>query len=666
MKSMARFVLVGLLTALALPALALPKYVKWTAKLAQTDARAGEGAQIVLTANIVKPWHIYSLTQPDGGPTRTTIKILSGGVRAVGNPVQPAPHREREPALNIVSESFDGTPSFGIPVTIDKNAKGKQTVKLQVRFMACASSCIPAAKEEVEITFNVAAGKARPNRLKPVATLPKAQARGYNSELGGYIVLVGDPQDSPAPLHSFQSSGVPNNQTQDELSQAKSKGFLSFIGYSIGAGLLALLTPCVFPMIPITVSYFTKRKAGQRGGGVMGAASYSFGIISTFTFLGVAVSALFGAQKISQLGTNPYLNLGFAILFIALALNLMGFYEIALPSGLANKAQSASSQRGGYLQPYLMGLTFTLTSFTCTAPYVGTLLASGAKEGYIYPIIGMFAFSSAFAAPFFFLAVFPQKLAALPKSGSWLVTVKAYMGFMELAAAMKFLSNADMVWSGHWLSRPVFIAVWALVTTIAGLHLLGLLRLPHDSEGDKIGAVRRLAGVGTLGVALYLFAAMLGADLRWFEAFPPPPEYTGRWEKAKQQTAQTAQQEVWLESYEEAVKLAKAQNKTLFIDFTGVTCVNCRLMERNVFPKPEVKGELNNYILVRLYTDRDSPQDEKNKAFQEKLTNSVALPTYVAISPDNRVLGVRQGLQEEKKFVEFLKKPEGTALVAMR
>ena len=175
MKSIARLVLVGLLAALALPALALPKYVKWTAKLAQTDARAGEGAQIVLTANIVKPWHIYSLTQPDGGPVRTTVKILSGGVKAVGNPVQPTPHKEQDPAFNMVSESFDGTPSFGIPIVIDKNAKGKQTIKLQVRFMTCnASSCIPPAKEEVEITFNIAAGKARPNRMKPVATLPKS------------------------------------------------------------------------------------------------------------------------------------------------------------------------------------------------------------------------------------------------------------------------------------------------------------------------------------------------------------------------------------------------------------------------------------------------------------------------------------------------------------
>ena len=663
MKSIARLALIGLLAALALPALALPKYVKWTAKLAQTDPRAGEGTQIVLTANIAKTWHIYSLTQPDGGPTRTTLKILSGAVKAVGNPVQPTPHKEKDSILKIDLESFDGTVAFGIPVTIDKSAKGKQAVKLQVRFMACASSCIPAAKEEVEITFNVAEGKARPNRLKPVTTLPKAQARGYNSELGGYIVLIGSPQDNPAPLTSTETPSSPNNQTQDEIAQAKSKGLLSFLGISITAGLLALLTPCVFPMIPITVSYFTKRKAGQRGGGVKGALAYCFGIVSTFTFLGVAVSVIFGAQKLSQLGTNPYVNLGFAILFIVLALNLMGFYEIALPSGLANKAQSASSQKGGYLQPYLMGFTFTLTSFTCTAPYVGTLLASGAKGGYLYPMVGMLAFSTAFAAPFFLLAVFPQKLAALPKSGSWLVTVKAYMGFMELAAAMKFLSNADMVWSGHWLSRPVFIAVWALVTTIAGLHLLGLLRLPHDSEGDKIGVIRRLTGVGTLGVALYLFAAMLGADLHWFEAFPPPPEYAGRWEKAK---PPTSQQEVWFESYEEAVKLAKAQNKPLFIDFTGVTCVNCRLMERNVFPKPEVKAEMNNYILVRLWTDRESAQDEKNKAFQEKLTQSVALPTYVVVTPEGKPLGVRQGLQKESSFVEFLKKPEGSSLVTTR
>lgn len=657
MKSIARLALIGLLAAMAFPASALPKYVKWTAKLAQTDARAGEGAQIVLTATVASSWHIYSMTQPEGGPVRTTVKILSGSVKAVGNPVQPTPHKEKDPAFNMVSESFEGTVAFGVPVAINKDAKGKQTVKLQVRYMVCnASTCIPATKEEIEVVFNVAPGKARPNRTKPVTTLPKAQARGYNSELGGYIVLVGGPQDNPAPLTPPVSS---NNQTQDELAQAKSKGFLPFIGYSIAAGLLALLTPCVFPMIPITVSYFTKRKAGQRGGGVKGALSYCFGIISTFTLLGVAVSAVFGAQKLSQLGVNPYLNLSFAVLFIILAFNLMGFYEIIIPAGLANKAHAASSQKGGYLQPYLMGLTFTLTSFTCTTPYVGTLLASGASQGYLYPVIGMLAFSTAFAAPFFLLAVFPQRLAALPKSGSWLVTVKAFMGFLEIAAAMKFLSNADMVWSGHWITRPVFLAVWALVATIAGLHLLGALRLPHDSEGEKIGVLRKLIGVQTLGVALYLFAAMLGAKLGWFEAFPPPPEYAGRWEKKKAS-------EVWLENYEEAARLAKEQNRPLFIDFTGVTCVNCRLMERNVFPKPEVKEELGNYILVRLWTDRDNPQDDKNRALQEKLTNSVALPTYVVVDASGKTLGVRQGLQEEKKFVEFLKKPQGASLVATR
>ncbi len=665
MKALAKMMLVALLIWGASPANALPKYIKWAAKLVPGDARAGEGAQIVLTATIQKPWHLYSLTQPEGGPVRTTIKLLSGSVTLVGSPVQPAPHKENDTALKITTETFEGTVSFGVPVTLAKTAKGKQTVKLQVRSQICnASTCMPPEKEEVVVTFTVSAGATRSNRTKPVTTVPgKQKAERLPSLFEGNLILAGGPQDKPAPPPPSSNN---NNTTQNEIEQSLSRGIFSFLFLSLGAGLLALLTPCVFPMIPITVSYFTKRKAGQRGGGVLGAVAYCFGIISTFTILGIAVTAIFGAQKLSALGTNPYVNMGFAVLFIVLALNLLGAYEIMVPSGLANKVHSSSTQKGGYLQPYLMGLAFTMTSFTCTAPYVGTLLASATKLGYFYPTLGMLTFSTAFAAPFFVLAIFPQRLAAMPKSGSWLVTVKAYMGFIELAAALKFLSNADMVWSAGFINRSAFLAVWAVIFVIAGFYLLGALRLPHDNPKDKIGLGRRGLGLATVGVSIYLFAAMLGAGLKWFEAFPPPPEYKGRWEaNSTVASANPASGEVvWLQSYDEAVKLAKAQNKPLFVDFTGVTCVNCRLMERDVFPKAEVQRELSQYITVRLYTDRDNEQDEKNKALQEKLTESVALPTYVILSAEGNKHGVRQGLQPTESFTSFLKEGRGQAVTS--
>jgi thiol:disulfide interchange protein DsbD len=666
MKQLAKLLLVALVIMGALPASAAPKYVKWTAKFIPSDARAGEGGQIVLTASIQKPWHMYSLTQPDGGPIRTTIKLLSGAVVLSGAGVQPTPHKEQDPAFKITSETFEGTVSFGVPLTLKKEAKGSQTVKLQVRYQVCnASTCMPPEKEEISVTFKVTAGAARANRTKPVTKVPatqKAEAQPFLWE--GNITLAGDPQTQSAPPASTPTT---TNSTQDEIEKAKSQGILKFILISMGAGFLALLTPCVFPMIPITVSYFTKRKAGQRGGGVPGALAYSGGIVSTFTLLGIAVTSIFGAQKLSQLGTNPYVNLGFAVLFMVLALNLLGMYEIAVPAGLANKVHTASTQKGGYLQPYLMGLAFTMTSFTCTAPYVGTLLASATQGGYFYPTLGMLAFSTAFAAPFFLLAIFPQRLASMPKSGSWLVTVKAYMGFLEIAAAMKFLSNADLVWTARLINRPVFLASWMVIMVIAGLYMIGGLRLPHDNPEDKIGIGRKVVGVGTLAVAGYLFAAMLGANLGWFEAFPPPPDYAGRWE-AKQAVVQKPGEQkeaVWLEDYEKAVQLAKEQNKPLFIDFTGVTCVNCRLMERDVFPKPEVQEEFKQYVLVRLWTDRDNPQDEKNKALQEKLTNSVALPTYVSIGTDGKT-SITAGLQSVPKFSEFLKIGRGQQVTTLQ
>ena len=491
----------------------------------------------------------------------------------------------------------------------------------------------------------------------------------------GSLILIGGQSDSASgsdtgPSDLVRSGGMhppqQTDQTVQDIARAKKGGLLPFLLLSFGSGLLALLTPCVFPIIPITVSYFTKRKAGERGGGIGGASAYCLGIITTFTIIGVGVTAIFGGDRLSRIATNPYVNVGFALLFIVLALNLMGLFEIPVPAGLANRAQSSGAKRSGYVQPFLLGLAFSLTTFTCTTAYVGTLLATAAKGGKLYPVLGMLGFSTAFALPFFLLALFPSALSKLPKSGSWMVTLKGFMGLLELAAALKFLSNADLVWGRGVLTRPVFLVIWAAIGVAAGLYLLGIVHLPKD-DGARIGPKRRAIGVATALVGLYCLAAVKGAPLGWFEAFPPPSPYPYSVIRATAQDLSNAARRtskadgplVWTHDYNAALQQAKAEGRPLLINFTGVTCVNCRLMEKNVFPQAPVVKELRNYVLVELYTDRGTPADDKNQALEEKLAHTVALPAYLVVSPEGKTVSVAQGQQPAADFVTFLKKGRG-------
>jgi len=307
----------------------------------------------------------------------------------------------------------------------------------------------------------------------------------------------------------------------------------------------------------------------------------------------------------------------------------------------------SGTRKGGLIGPILMGLTFSLTTFTCTVPFVGTLMVAAAKGSWGYPIAGMLAFSFAFAVPFFFLALFPQYLANLPKSGSWLTAVKAYMGFLELAAALKFISNAELIWLLGWLTRPVFLAIWFGIFAVGGLYLLGWLLLPHGAEGMKVGPVRRILGVATLAVAVYWLAAIQGAPMGQFSGFLPPDPYPGR-------SSATAKIQFGSD-LDKALAQAKDERKGVFVNFTGYTCTNCRVMEGEVFPKPEIAKRINGFVPTELYTDSGKPDDNANAALREKLTGVSTNPTYVILAPDKTVLKVFQGLEvSDKDFVEFL------------
>ncbi|MGA1198164.1 MAG: protein-disulfide reductase DsbD family protein, partial [Candidatus Latescibacterota bacterium] len=422
-------------------------------------------------------------------------------------------------------------------------------------------------------------------------------------------------------------------------------------------GLLALLTPCVFPMIPITVSFFTKQESQSRGESIAKSLAYCGGIIFTFTGLGLILAMTLGASGAAQFAANPWVNILITIIFVAFALALFGLFEIQLPYGLLNKLNQV--QGGSYGAILLMGFTFSLTSFTCTAPFVGTLLVLTSQGTWMWPVLGMLAFSAAFALPFFFLSLFPQALAALPQSGGWLNSVKVVMGFLELAAALKFLSNVDLVWQWGIISREVFIAIWIVLFALCGIYLLGKIRLPHDSPLETVGPLRLLASAGVLSFSLYMMTGLFGAPLGELDAFFPP--YGSYGEIAKIRSGEP--ELTWHDDYEAALLEAKATGKPIFIDFTGFACTNCRWMEANIFPEPEVHNLLKQYVRVQLYTDGREAVHQHNREFQESQFGTVALPLYVVISPEGETLASFPGMTRDKGvFVKFLEKGFGTQM----
>jgi thiol:disulfide interchange protein len=636
---------------LASPA-AAQNQVTWTSRLVPADARAGESAQIVMEAAIESPWHLYSMTPREVGPKPTSFEVLANkAVTKNGDPVQPPPHTEHDRGFNIDVEIYEHAVAFGIPVKLADGITGAQKVPVMVRFMACKEGmCTPPMRKEIPVAFTVAAGPARPDRTKPITEAPK-QPKGYEPPPAGKA--TGSPNgDSGAAGGAGVAAG-----TVTDIKAAQSRGLLPFLLLAVGAGFLALLTPCVFPMVPITVSFFSKQQEDSPGAGVGMAVAYCLGIIGTFTGLGLLLSVVAGAAGLNRLATNEWLNLALAGLFIFLALSLFGLFELQLPSWLVDKAQGGT-QRGRFLGPFFMGLTFTLTSFTCTVPFVGGLLATATRGDLLWPFIGMLGFSAAFASPFFLLALFPQWLARVPQSGPWLVTTKAFMGFLELAAAVKFLSNVDLRWQLGLITRPVFLALWFTIALIAAAYMLGWLRLPHDA-GGSVGPFRRAVGIATGVAAVCCLLAINGFSLGSFDAFPPRADYAGRWTFSPATSAHASD---WLENYEEAREQARATGKLLFVNFTGEQCTNCRLMEAGVFPKPEVRDELSKFVKVELFTDRETPESRRYQELQAQRFGQTTLPLYVVLRPqDESKVAESSYNADPKAFAEFLRNARAAA-----
>lgn len=642
------------LAAFALPGLAAPpSQTAWSARVDRDEVRAGETVLVRLRVAIEPGWYIYSMTTPPGGPMPTAVALEpDGGVEPGGTALQQKPAEKFDANFQVDTEIFEGSAEFAVPVRIAETAEpGARTVRGTISFQVCdPKQCIP-GKYAFELPLTVAAGAARPELTSAadrtlVAGTAVAVAASRATDAGGPPAAAGEP-----------GGGVASTTQGDaaDVARARSEGLTAFLLLAIYMGFLSLLTPCVFPMVPITVSYFTKHEGHSRGRGIADAGIYSISIIITFTVLGLLATLLFGATGIRDLAANPWINILLAAIFVGLALNLFGFYEIVVPSSVLTPL-SRLSDKGGFLGTLLMGVTFTLTSFTCTMPFVGALLVSTAQGDLIWPVVGMLGYSIAFALPFFFLALFPQLLNTLPKAGGWMVSVKVVMGFLELAAAVKFVSNVDLVWGTHKLTREAFLSIWIALAFVTAFYLLGKIRLAHERPLEAIGVMRMLFSTGFLAVAFYLLTGLMGSSLGELEAFLPPISSQPGGAIAAAARGAPAEPE-WQTDYETALASARASGRPIFIDFTGYACTNCRWMEKNIFPHPAVRGELERFELVQLYTDGQGARYDRNRELQESRFNTVALPLYVVVDPETeREISRVEGLtRDPAEFARFLK-----------
>ena len=527
-------------------------------------------------ATIDDGWYVYSQNAGEG-PVSTEFTFTDSDLfTLVGKVVEGEPLEEFDPNFDVVLKYFKKEAVFTQIVNVKSNEDF--ILKGEVYYMTCDSTqCLP------------------------------PEALGFSFEIEGIDESL------------ISSASEPLNETE-----GKSMWALFFIAFL--SGFAALLTPCVFPMIPMTVSFFTKQSK-TKARGIINAIIYGISIIVIYVALGVGVSSIFGADALNNMATNVYFNIGFFLLLIIFGASFLGAFELQLPTSWINKSDQASD-KGGLIGIFFMAFTLALVSFSCTGPIVGTLLVEASTGGYFGPIIGMLGFSLAIALPFAFFAAFPGWLNSLPQSGGWLNSVKVTLGFLEIALAFKFLSNADLVLQAHLLERELFIAIWIVIFALLTIYLLGFIKFAHDSDLEYISVSRLSVAILTGTLTIYMIPGLWGAPLKIINAFPPPMQYSespqgvGAVQSGSNDIHHSSNGQhigpqglMVFHDYKEALEHAKKIDKPLMLDFTGHACVNCRKMEEQVWSDPYVKEMLrNDVVLVSLYVDEriDLPKEEQH------------------------------------------------------
>jgi thiol:disulfide interchange protein len=585
--------------------------VKWT-----TSIEKKSETNYILTFNgvIEKEWHLYSQFTPDGGPLPLEIifKDQKGNFNLVGKAKEGKTATVFNDIFGVNETFFHDKAQIQQEITL-VNPK-TTSIQAELNYQVCKEVCINLEKK---FTFKIP-GTAT-TAITPVVAVKMDTAKVDTTNTFSVVT-----KESVAPVE----------KTAIEKSKpASQRGLWSIFFIAFFSGFAALLTPCVFPMIPMTVSFFTKQSK-NRAAGIKNAIIYGISIILIYVLLGFLVTWIFGADALNALSTNVWFNIIFFILLVVFATSFLGAFEIMLPNSWANKVDS-QADRGGIIGILFMALALAIVSFSCTGPIVGTLLVEAASKGGIAPIIGMLGFSLALALPFMLFAMFPGWLHSLPKSGGWLNTVKVVLGFLELALAFKFLSNADLVLQLHLLEREVFLVIWIAIFGTLAFYLFGKITLPHDSPLTHISVGRLSLGLLVLSFTIYLIPGLWGAPLKLISAFPPPMEYSesplGFGSSSTGNASTTVLPEgaklgphqiVAFDDYDKGLAYAKMVNKPIMLDFTGHACVNCRKMENNVWSDDRILPILKNeVVLISLYVD-DKRELPKSEQFISKSTGA--------------------------------------------
>ena len=586
--------------------------VKWSTsveKISDTEY------DLISKATIDRGWHLYSQEVPEDGPIPTTFIYDTGkDAELIGNTTEEEGRTVNDPVFNMRIKYFDDSAEFRQRINVLN--KELSIVKGEVEFMVCDDMrCLPPAYIDLDFDLTKAEG------FTGTDTIASDENSIFNFQ-------------EPVKIDTDKEEVI---ITEKEEKEAENSGLWTIFILGMGAGLIALFTPCVFPLIPMTVSFFTKQSQ-TKAEGVKNAIIYGICIIVIYVVLGTGVVAIFGASAINEFSTSVTFNLLFFFILVIFAVSFLGAFEIMLPQSWANKIDSKAG-KGGYTGIFFMALALAIVSFSCTGPFVGNIIVLSATKGGLAPMIGMLGFSIALALPFGLFAAFPGWLNSLPKSGGWLNTVKVVLGFLELAFAFKFLSQADLVLQLHFLEREVFIAIWIAIFGALAFYLFGKIRLPHDSPLTHISVGRLSLGLLVLSFTIYMIPGLWGAPLNLISAFPPPLDYSespygvgnsktgGGFSSGEAQVLPDGghllapHQILAFNDYEKGMAYARKVGKPVMLDFTGWACVNCRKMEQNVWPNDQVLNILKNeVVLISLYVD------DKRKLEDDEIVESQLRP----------------------------------------
>lgn len=683
MKKLISSIMLALIALVAQAQILTP--VKWKIKL--DDKGGAPEKEIVFTATADKGWHLYDMNLPEGGPVSTSFTFETlNGAELIGQPVpsvKPTTVYDEQFAMNL--RWYPGTVSFIQKLKVTDPAKFK--VEGEVEFMACNDeTCLPPDqipfsfdKKSIHVDPALAANSSTTEVDKEDATTVQPDTQVVAEDASELNTPDPTAKETPATTSPKASDSLTDspNLWSPVIDQLKAFGdstvsaadtswlFIFFAGFL--GGLIALLTPCVWPMIPMTVSFFLKRTKDRKKA-IRDAITYGLSIIVIYLVMGLLITGIFGASALNDLSTNAIFNILFFLLLVVFAVSFFGAFELVLPASWTSKLDSKADSTTGILSIFFMSFTLVLVSFSCTGPIIGTLLVQAASMGTaVGPAIGMFGFALALSIPFSVFAIFPNMLQSMPKSGGWLNSVKVVLGFLELALALKFLSVADLAYGWRLLDREAFIVLWIVIFSLLGVYLLGKIKFSHDSEVKYVSVPRLFMAIISFAFAIYMVPGLWGAPLKAISAFVPPL-YTQDFNLYKNEVHAA------FDDYESGMAYAKKVNKPVMIDFSGFGCVNCRKMEASVWTDPKVKQMLeNDYVLITLMVDdktklpqpieiQENGKTRKLKTIGDKWSylqrskfGSNAQPFYILLNDEGQPLGPSYAFNEDvSKYIQFL------------